>query len=119
MFSPATSWGPGSLLGANVDKHVSATVDLVVKRSLNPDFARAHLPVIFALQETRSWDVQNLSPHRVCPLSGSKPRPTTLVVPDRFGKTQRSWRSEERCIVVLFGSVMVMSVYAPDSGKDL
>ena len=31
------------------------------KRLLSPEFARAHLPLTFALQETRSWDVQNLS----------------------------------------------------------
>ena len=37
---------------------------------------------------------------------------------DRFCKIQRSWRSEERCSAVRFGTVMVMSVYAPDPGKD-
>ena len=44
---------------------------------------------------------------------------TILVVSDRFCKTQRSWGSEERCTAVLFESVMVIGVYAPDSGKDL
>ena len=43
---------------------------------------------------------------------------TTLVVSDRFCKIQRSWRSEESCTAVLFGTVRVMSVHAPDSGKD-
>ena len=30
------------------------------KKLLSPDCVRAHLPVISSLQETRSWDVENL-----------------------------------------------------------
>ena len=43
----------------------------------------------------------------------------TLDVPDYLCKVQISWKSDERCRAVLCGPVMVMSVCAPDSGKDL
>ena len=43
--------------------------------------------------------------------------PATLVVSDRFSK--KNWRSEERCTAVLFGSVFVMAVCAPDCHNDL
>ena len=42
-----------------------------------------------------------------------------LVVPECFCEIERSWRSDERCTAVLFGSLMVMSVCAPDPRKDL
>ena len=51
--------------------------------------------------------------------SGGKFGLTTLDVSDRFCNAQRSWRSEERCTAVLFESVFVMAVHAPDPGKDL
>ena len=44
----------------NVIRESSANVDLVVKRLLSPESEHAHLPVIFALEETRSSDVPNL-----------------------------------------------------------
>ena len=37
---------------------------------------------------------------------------------NRIRNVQMSWRSEERCAAVLFGSAMVTSVYAPDSATD-
>ena len=36
-----------------------------------------------------------------------------------FCKIKRSWRFEERCTAVLFGTSLVMAVHAPDCGKDL
>ena len=54
-----------------------------------------------------------------CFFHGRKIGLTTVVVSDRFCKVQRSWRSEERCTAVLFGSVFVMAVFAWDSGEDL
>ena len=80
---------------------------------------RVHLPVIFALQETRSWDMRSMSFLWNGFFMVEHFGLTTLVVSDRFCKTQRSWGSEERCTAVLFESVMVIGVYAPDSGKDL
>ena len=70
----------------------------------------------FLLQETRSWDVENLG---LLVFYRSKFGHTTLVVSDRFCKIQRSWRSEDRCTSVLCGSAFVMAVSATDSGKDL
>ena len=55
----------------------------IVKMLLSPEFAWAHLPVIFALLETRSWDVQKLSLRCFC-FYGSKFGLTTLVVSIRF-----------------------------------
>ena len=43
----------------------------------------------------------------------------TLLVSDQFCRIERSWRFEERCTAVLFGTTLVMAVYAPDCGKDL
>ena len=37
---------------------------------------------------------------------------------DETCNAQKSWSTEARCTAVLFGSVMVMCVYAPDSTKD-
>ena len=50
---------------------------------------------------------------------GRKLELATLVVSDHFFKMKRSWRSEARCRAVLFGSVFVMPVQAPDCHKDL
>ena len=30
---------------------------------------------------------------------------------------KRSWKSEERCTAILFGTTLVRAAYAPDSGK--
>ena len=63
--------------------------------------ARAHLPVICSLQETRSWDVPNLKlPGDVC--FHSRLGLATLVVSDQFFNRKSSWRSKERCTAGLF-----------------
>ena len=110
--TPVGSW---RLISANVYGDSSANVDQIVKMLLSPEFARAHFAFDFALQETRSWYVLNLSLPFCFFFKVTTPR---CFRP--FCKIQRSWRSEERCTAVLFGSVFVMAVYyAPDSGKDL
>ena len=43
----------------------------------------------------------------------------SLFVSDKFSTMKRSWKSEERCTEILFGTTMVMLVYAPDSKKSL
>ena len=43
----------------------------------------------------------------------------SLLVSDKFSTIKRSWESEERCTAILFGTTMVMAVYAPDSKKIL
>ena len=52
-------------------------------------------------------------------LDGSRRGSTTLFVPDRICNVQKSWRSEETLTAVLFGSVIVFSVYAPDTARGL
>ena len=109
--------GRWHLITANINKESAVDVDHTVTRILSPEIVRADLPVILALQETRSWDVEEMHvPGLVIyeNVSGL----TTLIVSDRLCKVQRTWRSEERCAAVLFRFTRVMSVYAPDSGKD-
>ena len=56
-------------------------------------------------------------PEYVC--NGRKSGFTTLLVPKEFCTNKRSWKSEERCTAILFGTTMAMAVYAPDSSKSL
>ena len=78
---PKDQVGTWQLISVNVSCETSADVSMIVE-SLN---ARAHMPVILALQETRSWDVPNMElPDYVC--YGSKFGLATLVVSDRFSK---------------------------------
>ena len=84
---------------------------------LGPVRMHARVPTIFSIQETKSWDVPNLSlPGYVW--YGSKSGFATLLVSDQFCTIKRAWRFEERCTAILFGTTRVMAVYAPDSGKD-
>ena len=69
--------------------------------------------MILALQETTSWDVDNLCLagffFEVC-----KTGSTMLLVSSRICDVQKLWSTEERCMA----SVIVNCVYAPDSAKD-
>ena len=94
--------GSWQLITANINKESAVDVDHTVTRLLSPEFVRADLPVILALQETRSWDGEEVHvPGLVVyeNVSGL----TTLIVPDSLCNVQRTWRSEERCAAVLFG----------------
>ena len=50
---------------------------------------------------------------------GNKLGYATLLVSEKFCTIKRSWEPEERCTAILFGTTMVMAVYAPDSKKSL
>ena len=50
---------------------------------------------------------------------GSKSGFATLLVSEHFRTIKRSWKFEERCTAILFGTTLVMVVYAPDSSKSL
>ena len=94
--------GGWQLITTNINKESAVDVDHTVTRLLSPEFVCADLPVILALQETRSWDVEEMHvPGFVVyeNVSGL----TTLIVSDRLCNSQRTWRSEERCAAVLFG----------------
>ena len=52
------TWQP---ISANVNIENAANVEQIVERFLRPATARTHLPMILAVQETMSWDVENLS----------------------------------------------------------
>ena len=105
------------MISANINNEKSSHVEMIAQRLLK-NSARPSAPCIFALQETRFWDTPTLTlPGFV--IYGSPSGLATLLVSDRFFKIKRSWCAEERCTAVLFGSVMVMSVYAPDCKKEL
>ena len=94
--------GRWQLITANINKESAVDVDHTVTRLLSPEFVRADLPVILALQETWSWDVEEMYvPGFV--VSENVSGLTTLIVSDRLFYVQRTWRSEERCAAVLFG----------------
>ena len=50
---------------------------------------------------------------------GSKTGFATLLVPKQLCTIKRTWKFEERCAAILFGTTLVMAVYAPDSSKSL
>ena len=47
--------GTWQLISVNVNRESFADVDEILKRLLKLACAHTHLPVVFALQETRSW----------------------------------------------------------------
>ena len=92
----------GTLSLQTSKKESAVDVDHTATRLLSPEFVRADLPVILALRETRSWDVEEMHvPGLVVPeyVFGL----TSLLVSDRLCNVQRTWRSEEWCAAVLFG----------------
>ena len=115
---PKDQAGGWQLISVDINRQCSSAISLIVEKLLTPVCAHAHLPVIFSVQETRSWNVPELKlPGHLC--YGGKMVLATLVVSDQFFKMKRSWRFEERCTAVLFGAVFVMTVRAPDCKKDL
>ena len=80
---PEEQAGIWQLISVGVNRGTSASVAMIVKRSVKPECARTHLPVIFALHETRSWGVRNLELlGYLC--YGGKLGLATLAVSDRF-----------------------------------
>ena len=83
------------------DSKQTHRISVIAEKLLEPARTRAHVPVIFSIQETKSWDVPNLQLlGYVC--YGCKFGLATLLVSDQFFKIRRSWRSEERWAAVLF-----------------
>ena len=79
--------GTWQLISVNVNRGTSADVNEIVIRLLKLQCARTHLPVVFVLQETRSWDVPNPKLHGYA-CYGSQFGLATLVVSDRFFKIE-------------------------------
>ena len=78
----------------------------------------ARVLVMFSVQEIKSWDVTSLELLEfVC--YGSESGFATMLVSEQFCTIKRSRRHEERCTPILFGSTLVMAVYAPDSSEDV
>ena len=117
LFSTRDFAEVGSLSLQTSKKESAVDVDHTVTRILSPEFVRADLPVILALQETRSWDVEQkcmyldflfMKTYLGSPLSLFR---TACVMYREHGDLRRGARA------VLFRFTMVMSVYAPDSVK--
>ena len=87
------------------------SVDHTVTRLLSPEFVRADLPLILALQETSSWNAEDMH----VPGVNTKTFLGSLLSLCLTAFAQRTWRSEERCAAVLLGFTKVMRVYAIDS----
>ena len=79
---------------------------------------RTDLLVILALQETGSWNTEDLRvPESM--VYGNKFGLTTLLISEQVSCVRRSWSSEERCVAELLGRTLVMGVDAPDSGNNI
>ena len=48
------------LVPVSVNRVSAESVDLIVSRLLKPQFVRADVPVILAVQETRSWNTDEM-----------------------------------------------------------
>ena len=107
-------------LAADFSYHQLPTVfgtSTIKDKVLGPAHARTHSLAILSIQETKTWDVPNLElPGDVC--YGSKLGFVTLLVSEHFRTIKRSWKFEERCTAILFGTPMVMTVCAPDSSNS-
>ena len=105
-------------MSANINRQRSLHISTMKEKLLGPPHARTHTPAILSIQETKSWDVPNLElSGYVC--YGSKSSFATLLVPNSLCTITRTWKCEERFAAILFGTTMVMAVYAPDSSKSL
>ena len=52
--------GAWQLISVNINRQCSSAISMIVEKLLTLVCAHTHLPVIFSIQETRSWDVPNL-----------------------------------------------------------
>ena len=95
------------LISANINRENSANVEQVVGTHSVADYS------CFATDNVMGCGFfLSLS---VFVFYGCRFGSTTLPVSDQICNVQKSWRSEERCTAVLFGSVMVLC--ARDSAK--
>ena len=108
----------GNLFQSKTRGKTSAEIKVIKEKLLGFDHTRKRIPTILSIHGTTSWEVPNLElPGFVC--YGSKFGFATLLVSEQFCTVKRSWKSEERCTAILFGTTVVIVVYAPDSKKSL
>ena len=94
------------LTSVNVDRQCSSDISVITEKLLKSVRMHSRVPVIFSIPETRSWDAANLE------LSGYL---CYGIV--GFGSVlQNEEIVEVRSTAVLFGTTLVMAVYAP-AGK--
>ena len=60
----ADAW---QLISVDINHQCSSDISVIAENLLEPFRMRAHVPVIFSIQETKFWDVPNLElPGHVC-----------------------------------------------------
>ena len=102
----------------NINCQCSSDISVEKEELLGPAHVRAHSLAVISVQETKSWDDPSLElPKYVC--YGSKFGLAMLLVSELFCTTRISWKFEERCKVIIFGTSLVEAVHAPDSSKSL
>ena len=75
VLSLGTS-GSWQLMSVNFNRRMSSSAAQVVDRLMRPAFTCPNLPLVFALQETTSWDIENYvcSLFRICLVAREGPR---------------------------------------------
>ena len=106
------------LISVNINRQTSADIEVIKEKLIGFDRTRKRMPTILSVEETRSCDVPILELKGFVCYGDTHGHPT-LLFPEQFCTMKRSWESEERCTATLFGTTMVMTVYAPDSKKSL
>ena len=59
----ARAW---QLISVNMDRQCSSALSVIVEKLLTLVCAHAHLPIIFSIQEMRSWNVPELQLPGLC-----------------------------------------------------
>ena len=113
IIQPRQQSGSWQLISAGVNREECANQGLIQKKRLRmPKFARASLPMIFALQDARDSFVGCAEFEFAWIVFFWQQLLALCGCVRVFSNVWRSWRFEERCTAVLFRLVMVMSVYA-------
>ena len=82
-------------MSVTINRQWQSDISVIAGKLLGLVRMHARVPTIFSIQETKSWDVPNLSvPGHVC--YGSKSGFAALLVSDQLCTIRRSWRFEER-----------------------
>ena len=65
-LAPKDQAGAWQLISVNICRQCTSDIAVIAEKLLEFACMRAHLPVIFSIQETRFWDVPNLEVAWMC-----------------------------------------------------
>ena len=105
------------LISVNINRQTSDDIEVIKEKLLGFEHTRNGTPATVFSRDQIVGHSQFLS-SKVVVCHGNKNDYASLLVSDKFSTIKRSWETEERCTAILFGTTMVMSVYAPDSKKS-